>query len=685
MRPLRVLALTMACLGAACAQTPSGTSTGASRLSLVAPPSQVARSGIPLEAQPVVEVLDLAGNRVMAQGILVTASIATGGGTIQGSTELRTNAEGRVAFTDLVLSGLAGPRTLRFSAPGLSAVLSGVIALEAGRPASAAVVAGNNQTAPAGTDVPVAPAVRVTDLAGNPVAGVEVVFTVTSGDGMLVGGLTQTGPDGVAAVQRWRLGPVVGLNTLSVAVTGLAGSPLVLSATGVVGPAASLTLVEGDGQVAVIGHAVPVPPAVRVADAFDNPIPGLTIAFSVEAGGGFLTGAVATSGANGVARVQAWRMGLTPGENRVAAVREGTEPVSFTAAATDFATLSLAAGGLHTCAVDTGGAAWCWGENSSGQLGRGTLFPDSVPAPVVGGLGLSSVVAGGAHSCGLTPAGAAWCWGANGEGQLGAGPGPNRTAPVLVDGGHVFVSLALGGIHTCGLRADGALYCWGANFEGQLGTGTFEGVDVPTLVTGGHTFSTVSAGDGHTCAVRTDGALLCWGGNEGGRLGDGTVVTRAVPGVVANPGPWTGVAAGGDHTCGLLASGAAMCWGRGAEGQLGHGAFGQVLAPVAVAGGHTFTALAAGAGQSCGLRAAGTALCWGFNEDGGLGTGTFGNVNVPVTIAAQVALATLQVRGGRLCARNLQGSAICWGRNDRGQVGDGTTAVRVLPVGVRRP
>jgi alpha-tubulin suppressor-like RCC1 family protein len=46
----------------------------------------------------------------------------------------------------------------------------------------------------------------------------------------------------------------------------------------------------------------------------------------------------------------------------------------------------LAAGVDHTCGITTGGAAYCWGANGSGQLGTGTFTPSPVPAPVAGGI-----------------------------------------------------------------------------------------------------------------------------------------------------------------------------------------------------------------------------------------------------------------------------------------------------------
>jgi alpha-tubulin suppressor-like RCC1 family protein len=134
----------------------------------------------------------------------------------------------------------------------------------------------------------------------------------------------------------------------------------------------------------------------------------------------------------------------------------------------------LAAGHNHTCALDAAGGVLCWGSNSSGQLGSagppsGHGWPTRAAVPVT----LVSLAAGGEHTCGLTAAGAAYCWGSNSKGQLGNGSvGGTSTVAVPVSGGLTFVSLSAGGAHTCGVTPDGAIYCWGSNSSGQLGDGT---------------------------------------------------------------------------------------------------------------------------------------------------------------------------------------------------------------------
>jgi alpha-tubulin suppressor-like RCC1 family protein len=134
----------------------------------------------------------------------------------------------------------------------------------------------------------------------------------------------------------------------------------------------------------------------------------------------------------------------------------------------------LATGSSHTCALDGAGGVLCWGNNSSGQLGStgppsGHGWPTRAAVPVT----LVSLAAGGAHTCGLTGAGAAYCWGSNSNGQLGNGTiGGMNIAAAPVSGGITFVSLSAGGAHTCGVTPNGAIYCWGGNASGQLGDGT---------------------------------------------------------------------------------------------------------------------------------------------------------------------------------------------------------------------
>ena len=150
--------------------------------------------------------------------------------------------------------------------------------------------------------------------------------------------------------------------------------------------------------------------------------------------------------------------------------------------------VTLTAGRYHTCGVTIGGAAYCWGDNFYGQLGTGDTTRTLSPRPVSGGLGFAAVSSGplSNHTCGVTTGGAAYCWGEDSYGELGNGTinsVPN-SSPESVSGGLTFASVSAGYVHTCGLSTGGAAYCWGYNFNGQLGDGTTTSSTVPVLVLG---------------------------------------------------------------------------------------------------------------------------------------------------------------------------------------------------------
>jgi alpha-tubulin suppressor-like RCC1 family protein len=148
----------------------------------------------------------------------------------------------------------------------------------------------------------------------------------------------------------------------------------------------------------------------------------------------------------------------------------------------------VSAGGDHTCARTTGGAAYCWGDSRYGQLGNGTTVfsnSDASPTAVLGGHSFAALSSTGfSHTCAFTGSGATYCWGHNAYGQLGNGTTTDASTPASVSGGLSFAALSAGGDHTCGRTTSGSVYCWGFNPSGQLGDGTTTGSTVPVKVSG---------------------------------------------------------------------------------------------------------------------------------------------------------------------------------------------------------
>ena len=190
----------------------------------------------------------------------------------------------------------------------------------------------------------------------------------------------------------------------------------------------------------------------------------------------------------------------------------------------------------HSCGVITSGAALCWGNNGSGQLGDGTTIEKLVPVAVLGSHAFASISAGFSFTCGVTTSGAAHCWGHNVSGQLGDGTTSPSLVPVEVSGSHTFFTVSAGDEnHTCGATVTGTAFCWGLNRNGELGDGTTTGSHVPVAVSGNHVFESVSAGPAYTCGVTATGGTYCWGSNDFGQLGDGTTTERHAPVAVVLP------------------------------------------------------------------------------------------------------------------------------------------------------
>ena len=243
-------------------------------------------------------------------------------------------------------------------------------------------------------------------------------------------------------------------------------------------------------------------------------------------------------------------------------------------------------GTYSTCALASG-APYCWGGNWNGQLGDGTNTTTNVPVAVdvsgvLAGKTITDLQAGGYTFCVLAD-GLPYCWGYNSSGQLGDGTNTESNVPVAVDmtgvlNGKTIMKLGLGDSSACVLTTDHLLYCWGSNYDGQLGDGTNTDSNVPvavdmTGVLAGKTVSDIAVGLQHVC-VLANGAPYCWGWNSGGELGNGTTTDSTVAVAVDTSGVLAGKTIStissqrGDRTC-VLAAGLPYCWGNNYRGELG--------------------------------------------------------------------------------------------------------------------
>ncbi len=269
----------------------------AAKIVVVSGDKQAGVVGVPLVANIVVRVTDSKDRPVQSQQVSFTPADAGSGQAVPPSAT--TNADGQ-ASVQWVLGAVAGTQTMVAKAVGNGAPTNLTVSFTATAsssvPSKLEKVAGDAQTAPAGSAVATAPSVKVTDAQGNPVAGVGVTFVAAMGGGSVnPTAAVATNASGIAAVTSWTLGAAAGPNTLTAtaAGTGITGNPATFTATGVVGAAAKLGLAVAPSASAGSGVPLPVQPQIQVQDAAGNAVAtaNIPVAVNVSAGGSLSGGA----------------------------------------------------------------------------------------------------------------------------------------------------------------------------------------------------------------------------------------------------------------------------------------------------------------------------------------------------------------------------------------------------------
>lgn len=362
------------------------------------------------------------------------------------------------------------------------------------------------------------------------------------------------------------------------------------------------------------------------------------------AGGGGALGAGGIAGAADTGMADSGASGVG-GVGGGAAGAPGTGPV-----------IAIAAGGSDSCAIRRDHTAFCWGDNSLGQLGNKTAgFPD-----------VAAIAPAGDHTCALATEGAVSCWGSNANGGIGDGTVFPR-APTLVNGLALpATAIAAGRNSTCAVLSNSTVMCWGA--AAGDGTGVLRLSPVPLV--GLPPVLGISAGT-DTCALLSDGTVQCWG-----------LAPTLVPGL-------SNVAAIAGQ-CALLADGTVMCWGANTSGQLGDGTMTSSLTPVRNVLVSGVAAIATGTSFACALLAAdGTIHCWGINSFGQLGNGRASTPSLTGVLvtpgpsgfpAPAVAIAAGTSHALALLA---DGTVWGWGSNANHQIGPAqnlSSAPRPIPI-----
>ncbi len=291
--------------------------------------------------------------------------------------------------------------------------------------------------------------------------------------------------------------------------------------------------------------------------------------------------------------------------------------------------VNVVAGVRHVCALKSDGTAKCWGDNSIGQIGNPSTLtsPVNSPVAVTGLIGAISLTAHSYHTCALKTDASVVCWGSGGLGQLGDGMGTNSSSPLKVAGLTGATAVSAGNYHTCALKSDTSVACWGYNFNGQLGNNTTTASLSPVAVQGLTGVASISAGEAHTCAIKTDGTTVCWGRDIFGELGNTAQVDQHLPVTATELAGSAYLDASFGYTCAVTTGGQVKCLGYVSNSQFA------VFTPLVlnVLNAYTEPGIAGAIGlrfalyHGCVLSTGGSLTCMGGNDYGELGLGSIGN------------------------------------------------------------
>jgi alpha-tubulin suppressor-like RCC1 family protein len=351
----------------------------------------------------------------------------------------------------------------------------------------------------------------------------------------------------------------------------------------------------------------------------------------------------------------------------------------------------VSSGMQHSCAILSDNSVACWGRNSYGEAGTGTISSEVKTPTVVAGL--TSVVAlsvFGHSTCAAKSDGTVWCWGEMAFDREG-GIAINDKLPQRVTGLADIVALTGSNSHACALERSGGVKCWGRNALGALGNAALNDpsyaggvVTTPVQVTALSDAVQIAAGDNATCAIlKTGGDVKCWG--SGSKVGPGRHVPSASSQRVSYPVDVPNVtnairlSMSRNMSCANLADGSVKCWGIGLYGQ--SSTTGVAETATVLTGINNVTSLSLGDSHACALKTDGTVSCWGnyywFAKLDADATQTAPTAILDGTGAALSNVMAISSGWGHTCAAKEDGSVYCWGWNGQGQLGDGLLIDRV--------
>jgi hypothetical protein len=336
-RGASLVALALAGMGWGCGGVVLPDDARPAGIKIVSGDGQSAPAGQALGQPLVVQVIDALNRPV--EGQTVTFAIDAGGGTVDPGSA-KTGTDGKASATWTLGNG-AGQQTLhaQVTGDGASAALQVGFSATAqtGVGANLVLASGDNQTAAVGSALPDSLVVKVTDAAGNPVAGVPVHWSV-GGGGSISPETVASDANGMAAAQRV-LGNTSGTQSAQASSDNL--PTITFTHTAEPANPTALLLISGDGQSAQAGTTLTDSLTVRLVDDNGNGVGGKAISWLTAPGSGTVSPVNVTTSPTGIAQTS-WTLGPGQGANHLNAVFSGVPPVPFTATGTSGSAVKIA-------------------------------------------------------------------------------------------------------------------------------------------------------------------------------------------------------------------------------------------------------------------------------------------------------------------------------------------------------
>ncbi|XP_042227472.1 regulator of chromosome condensation-like [Homarus americanus] len=350
------------------------------------------------------------------------------------------------------------------------------------------------------------------------------------------------------------------------------------------------------------------------------------------------------------------------------------------------------------------------GMGDIGQLGLGPDVDEKTRPAVVPNLtDIVAIAAGGLHSVALDKAGKVHTWGCNDEGGLGRQT-PNDEAnftsgSVDIDG--KVVQISAGDCHTAALLEDGRVFAWGCFRDNNGALGLLDKGSIqktPRQLLEGVPIIKVSSGNNHLVLLAHDGRVFTCGCGEAGQLGriaeafaNRDSRNRKGIEILLNPQPlkvfknrkavlFDDVWAGGLGTfVRARGTGDVYAFGLNNYNQLGDEDTNLKFQPVLVKNfaGKIWEQMSVGQHHSLATTEDGTAHCMGRREYGRLGMGDLDNdIKKPTPITSLVGKKAISVSAGECVSLVIMesGDVYAFGMGTNNQLAQGDEEDQLLPV-----